>query len=242
MSVTLFISDLHLDSSRPEILNLFRSFLESIDPPSCDALYILGDLFEAWVGDDQTDPFSQDALAALRKSAARGVPLFFMHGNRDFLAGNGFADATGCRLIDDPVVVPVQGTGTVLTHGDGLCTADIEYQEFRKTVRGDAWQQDFLSRPLAERLSVAADMRDASRAQTRDKPVEITDVSDAAVSGLLRQYGVRRMIHGHTHRPAIHDIALDGATAKRYVLGDWYTGGSVLRCNPDRWWLERFEP
>lgn len=238
MRVTLFISDLHLDSKRPDILNLFQSFLENIDPCQCDGLYILGDLFEFWIGDDRSDSTSETVIAALQACTRRGISVFYLHGNRDFLIGNQFARATGCRILDDPVVVMVQDKKTILTHGDSLCTDDSEYQAFREIVRDAAWQQDFLSRPLAERLSIAESMRNFSLAQVRAKLPHIMDVNDSAVAEMMQSHYVWNMIHGHTHRPAIHEFTISGATAKRCVLGDWYSGGSVLHCDSHQWWLE----
>lgn len=241
MGDTLFISDLHLDSTRPDILNLFQSFLERIDPNLCDALYILGDLFELWIGDDQVDPVTETVIPALKACDNRGIPVFFLHGNRDFLLGDEFANASGCKILADPVVITVRGKETLLTHGDSLCTDDIEYQAFRTLVRDPAWQNNFLARPIDDRRTIAEHMRNLSLQEVRSKPPHIMDVNDSAVIDTLRNYRVRQMIHGHTHRPAIHETTVDGETAKRYVLGDWYSGGSVLHCSANRWWLENLE-
>jgi UDP-2,3-diacylglucosamine hydrolase len=241
MGETLFISDLHLDSTRPDIVDLFQSFVEGIEPDLCDGLYILGDLFELWVGDDQTDAVSETVIAVLRTCSQGGTPVFLLHGNRDFLIGDQFARASGCRILDDPVVVTVQGKKTLLTHGDILCTNDIEYQAFRTLVRDPAWQNNFLSRPIDDRRTIAAHIRNLSLEQVRLKPPHIMDVNGNAVSEMLHRHAVVNMIHGHTHRPAIHEFMIDGTTAKRYVLGDWYSGGNVLHCGPHQWWLETLE-
>jgi len=225
---TLFISDLHLDSSRPEIVEMFVRFIRD-DAVRADALYILGDLFESWIGDDDgDDPVAArvvDALASLRD---RGVPVYFMHGNRDFLVGPAYAQRAGMVVLDDPTVIDLDGERTLLMHGDTLCTDDRDYQRFRDLVRDPAWQAQFLAKPLAERRAFAAQARGESRRQTAMKAAEIMDVNDDAVRSAMRAHGVRRLIHGHTHRPATHRFDLDNAPAERIVLGDWYEQSSVL--------------
>ena len=230
---TLFVSDLHLDPARPEITALFLRFLQR-EAASADALYILGDLFEAWVGDD--DPGETGAFVAgrLRALVDAGVPVSFIRGNRDFLLGAGFARRCGMRLLPDPAVVVVHGEPTLLLHGDLLCTDDVAYQQFRAQTRDPRWQAQFLAQPLAARLAFAAQARAASKArygelQASGQSETITDVSPATVREWFARYGVRRMIHGHTHRPAIHD---EGHGNTRIVLGDWYEQGSVLRVSP----------
>lgn len=224
---TLFISDLHLDGSRPAVTRLFFSFLEG-EARSADALYILGDLFEAWIGDDDDDAHHQAVLARLQDFSL-AVPLAIMHGNRDFLLGERFARTTGCRLMDEAEVVDLYGTPTLLVHGDQLCTDDADYQRFRTLSRDPEWQQGMLAKPLAERRAIARQARDRSTIENSMKSDAIMDVNADAVADALRAHGVRRMIHGHTHRPAVHEFDLDGAPVTRIVLGDWYDQGSLLR-------------
>jgi len=230
---TLFISDLHLDPERPGITRLFGAFLDG-EARRADALYILGDLFEAWVGDDDpsdTGRFVGERLAAL---AAAGVPVHFMHGNRDFLLGEDYARRTGMVLLQDPTVVRVHGRRALLMHGDTLCTGDTAYQQFRAQTRDPAWQQAFLAQPLEARLAFARQARAASQARQGElresgRMETITDVTPAAVDAAFRAHDVDLMIHGHTHRPAVHALEVDGSVRTRVVLGDWYEQGSVLR-------------
>jgi len=231
MPGTLFISDLHLDPDRPAITALFLAFLER-RAPGADALYILGDLFEAWIGDDDSSPLNRAVAGGLQACAAAGTPVFLMHGNRDFLIGQRFAGQAGCTLLEDPACIDLYGTPTLLMHGDLLCTDDTEYQAFRERVRSPQGQADLLSRPLAERHRIAAELRRQSREQTGGKPEAIMDVNPQAVQDVMRAHGVRRLIHGHTHRPAIHELTIAGHPAQRIVLGDWYAQGSVLECGP----------
>ena len=231
MQTTLFISDLHLDTRRPAVTDLFLDFLAGLEPARCAGLYVLGDLFEAWIGDDNDDAHDLRVIASLRDTTARGIPVRVMHGNRDFLLGEGFAHATGCTLLADPTVIELDGEPTLLMHGDTLCTDDTEYQQFRALVRNPAWQQQFLAKPIAERRAIAANLRETSRQRTGEKAAYIMDVNPQAVEATLRAHGVRRLIHGHTHRPAVHDLSIDGEPAQRIVLGDWYEQGSVLRCD-----------
>ncbi|MGA7802826.1 MAG: UDP-2,3-diacylglucosamine diphosphatase [Gammaproteobacteria bacterium] len=230
-AATAFISDLHLDPGRPAITGLFLDFLAG-PARSCQTLYILGDLFEAWVGDDDQSPTLQPVLDGLHACTAAGLPVFVMTGNRDFLIGDGFAARTGCRLLSDPTIIDLYGEPTLLMHGDTLCTDDREYQQFRQLVRDPAWQREFLAKPLDERRRMAAGLRETSRQRIAHKPAQIMDVNGNAVLSALREHGVRRLIHGHTHRPATHEFDLDGAAATRIVLGDWYEQGSVLWCDP----------
>ena len=231
---TLFVSDLHLDPDRPEITALFGRFLDG-EARGADALYILGDLFEAWVGDD--DPSEAGAFVAdrLRALAESGVPTFFIRGNRDFLLGDTYAARCGMTLLDDPTVVDLYGTPTLLLHGDLLCTDDNAYQQFRTQTRDPQWQAQFLAQPLAARLAFAAQARAASQARygelvAKGMAESVGDVAPATVQAWFERFGVRRMIHGHTHRPAIHD---EGSRRTRIVLGDWYEQGSVLRVSAD---------
>lgn len=241
MSATFFISDLHLDGARPRIIEVFESFLAT-EAREADALYILGDLFEAYIGDDDDAALPARAAAALGALGASGVPVYFIAGNRDFLLGDEYARRAGMRLLDDGTVVDLYGSPTLVLHGDTLCTDDAAYQAFRKQVRDPDWQRAFLARPLPERRAFAAQARDASRAHTAAADMAIMDVNQGAVEAALRNAGVTRMIHGHTHRPAIHDFELDGAPARRIVLGDWYEQGSVLRATADSLELGGAEP
>lgn len=230
---TLFVSDLHLDPARPEITRLFGEFVDG-EARQADALYILGDLFEAWVGDD--DPSEAGAFVAekLRSLAEGGVPVSFIRGNRDFLVGDEYARRAGMAILPDPAVVVLYGKPTLLMHGDLLCTDDIAYQRFRAQTRDPAWQAQFLAQPLAARLAFAEKARAASKARAgelRDAGTmeTITDVSPPTVAETFKRYGIDTLIHGHTHRPAVHETGGD----TRIVLGDWYEQGSVLRVNPE---------
>lgn len=232
---TLFISDLHLDAERPAITELFGAFMHR-EARQADALYILGDLFEAWVGDD--DPSETGAYVAdrIREVVDVGVPVYFIHGNRDFLVGSAFARRSGMRILPDPAVVVLYGKPVLLMHGDLLCTDDTAYQAFRAQTRNPDWQQQFLTQPLAARLAFAAQARAASQARQQGMKQEnraqfetVTDVTPAAVEAMFARYGIDTLIHGHTHRPAIHDLSIGGRACRRIVLGDWYEQGSVLR-------------
>ena len=225
---TLFISDLHLDPSRPQIVELFERFLAGA-ARDAEALYILGDLFESWIGDDDDAPLTRQVAQALRALRDRGVSVRFMHGNRDFLLGADYAERAGMQLLADPEIIDLGGQRTLLMHGDTLCIDDIEYQKFRTLVRNAEWQRQFLAKPLAERRAFAAQARGESRKQTAMKAAEIMDVNQIAVETAMREHGVRRLIHGHTHRPATHRFNLDGTSAERIVLGDWYEQSSVLK-------------
>lgn len=232
---TLFISDLHLDASRPEVTELFGRFLRE-EARGADALYILGDLFEAWVGDDDSSEVGAYVAAHLREVADAGVPVYFIRGNRDFLVGDEYAQRAGFRILPDPAVVVLYGKPTLLMHGDLLCTDDVAYQQFRAQTRNPAWQAQFLAQPLAARLAFAAQARAASMARQKEMKGDdraqfetITDVTPATVEATFARYGIGTLIHGHTHRPAIHDLDVGGRACQRIVLGDWYEQGSVLR-------------
>lgn len=224
----LMISDLHLDAARPRITALFERFLHE-QCRQATALYILGDLFEAWVGDDDDSELPVRVAAALADLRAAGVPVYFMAGNRDFLLGEDYARRAGLTLLADGAAHTLAGTPTLLLHGDTLCTDDEAYQAFRRQVRDPSWQRDFLARTLAARKAYAKQARTASRSHQQGAREALMDVNADAVANALRVAGVSRMIHGHTHRPAIHDLSLDGQPAQRIVLGDWYEQGSVLR-------------
>ncbi len=225
---TLLISDLHLDPARPEITALFERFLLA-EARQAEALYILGDLFDVWVGDDNDDPLPARVAVLLAQLSMTGVAVYFMVGNRDFLLGEAYAKRAGIHLLEDGCVHTIGGVPTVLLHGDVLCTDDAAYQSFRAEVRAPAWQAKFLAQPLVVRRTYAQQARVMSQAHTRDSSESLMDVNAEAVDATLRQSAVRRMIHGHTHRPAVHDLVLDSQPAQRIVMGDWYEQGSVLQ-------------
>lgn len=225
---TLFISDLHLEADRPDIGQQLLKFLET-DAKEADDLYILGDLFEAWVGDDDPNTHYFTIKRALRKVSDGGVPVYFMHGNRDFMIGHEFANETGVKILKDPTKVTMYGQKVLLSHGDRLCTDDTQYQKIRKMTRDPAWQATMRAKPLKDRLRMAAEARRQSLEQTLNLSMEITDVNQQAVVEVIRKNNVDILLHGHTHRPAIHKVDLGNRKAKRIVLGDWYTQGSVVR-------------
>ena len=228
---TLFISDLHLCSARPQSNRSFFGFLER-EARSARALYILGDLFEYWVGDDDLgDPFNATVVAALARLVAGGVPTYLMHGNRDFVIGEAFARASGVTLLPDPSLLNLDGQAVLLMHGDTLCTLDLEYQAFRREARSQTWINDLLRQPLAKRKAEVEALRRKSEQEKRSKPADIMDVAPAEVEAALRRYGYPRLIHGHTHRPARHVHTVDGHTCERWVLAAWYQGGSYLACD-----------
>ncbi len=230
---TLFIADLHLDPARPQITELFERYLASDEVRQADALYILGDLVEAWIGDDDDAELPQRIAAAIRAVRDAGVPVYFIVGNRDFLLGKAFADRAGMTLLDDGTVHDIQGHPTLLMHGDVLCTDDVAYQAVRQQVRNPEWQAQILAMPLPARRAFAAKARENSKAHTGSTMESIMDVNADAVADAMRKAGVTRLIHGHTHRPAVHAFELEGKTAERIVLGDWYEQGSVLRVDGD---------
>lgn len=220
-----FISDLHLCPERADLAARFFAFLAATGKTDVAALFILGDLFDAWIGDDDLDePFNARICGELRQLTAHGTQLYFLAGNRDFLIGEGFAAATGARLLPETIKVGVGGTAVLLLHGDTLCTDDVDYQRFRAQVRDAAWQAGFLSRPLAERRAEARNLRERSRQATQAKALEIMDVNAASVRATLLAAGCQRMIHGHTHRPGCEQIPLHGGMAERWVLSDWDSG------------------
>lgn len=224
---TLFISDLHLDPESPEITRQFLAFLGG-EARSADALYVLGDLFEVWLGDDDPDPLARDIVAALRRFTDSGVPCYVLHGNRDFLIGRRFCEETGATLLDDGVVVIVHGERVLLMHGDVLCTDDASYQRLRRVVRNPVVQWTIRRLSLARRRALASRMREGSRMHVGATSPEIMDVNARAVAEAFRAAGVQTMIHGHTHRPAVHELVVDGTHLRRIVLGDWHAHGSVL--------------
>jgi len=227
----LFVSDVHLDGGAPEAIEQFLDFLK-VHALHAEALYILGDLFETWVGDDDADPAKARVCSSLRELTACGVAVFIIHGNRDFLLGRSFCKRTGCELLSDPIIVELDGESVLVTHGDALCTDDRAYQALRASVRTRAWQRRFLALPIEARARLANQARAGSQAHTARVVPQIMDVNAHAVATSFRALAVRRMIHGHTHRPAIHDDLIDGERVQRIVLGAWYEQGSYL-------WYER---
>jgi len=226
-----FISDLHLCTDRPEINRVFFDFLRG-PARQAESLYILGDLFEYWAGDDDlSDPFNASVAVALSEYKQTGPVLRFMHGNRDFLLNGEFAKACGGSLIDDPHSVNLFGTPTLLMHGDTLCTDDLDYQKFRVQVRNPNWQKGFLALPLEQRKKQIEAVRQTSESEKTRKAPEIMDVNQGAVEATLRKHGYPRLIHGHTHRPARHEHRVDGRICERWVLTDWYESGGVLVCD-----------
>ncbi len=223
----LFVSDVHLGADSAPAIGQFLEFL-STHAARAEALYILGDLFESWVGDDDRSDAALTVCAALKALTAAGVPCFVLHGNRDFLLGAGFCARTGCRLLSDPVVAELDGERVLLTHGDALCTDDHAYQELRSIVRARDWQRRFLALPLAHREALADEVRAGSRRHIARTVPTIMDVNGEAVARAFRAAAVRRMIHGHTHRPGVHDLTVDGASVQRIVLGAWYEQGSYV--------------
>ena len=228
---TWFISDLHLQASRPELTRACIDLLDRLH--GCDALYILGDLFEAWIGDDDDEPWLTDLSSALKRLSDSGSALYFVHGNRDFLIGADFAVRHGMTLLPESTVIDLYGRPTLLLHGDSLCTEDREYLAFRNQVRNPLWQQAVLSKPLGERRQLAAMLRNESRMAGAEKNSEIMDVTSAEVERVMREAGVDLLIHGHTHRPARHPLSLDGHPAERIVLGDWGATGWKLLAERD---------
>ncbi|MBN3561361.1 UDP-2,3-diacylglucosamine diphosphatase [Aliamphritea spongicola] len=222
----LFISDLHLQASRPDLTRALLTFLNN-EASQCQQLYILGDLFEAWIGDDAIPPDMQPVITALRNLHDQGTQLFFQHGNRDFLVQQTFAELTGCTLLPEAITVNLPAGRALLMHGDQLCTDDYEYMEFRKLLRNPQWQNDFLSKSIAERLEVARQLRAASQSKNAEKSMTIMDVNPQAVTQAMTDADVSLLIHGHTHRPAVHEDTQD---LRRIVLGDWDTQGWYLEC------------
>ena len=227
---TLFIADIHLGNEHPEINQRFCDFLYG-EASSATALYILGDLFEVWIGDDGKQPEHSAAITALQQLTQSGVPVYVMHGNRDFLLGSQFATETGCTLINDPVVINLYGKPTLLMHGDSLCTDDHEYLQFRTQMRNPTWQQQFLGQSVEQRLATARHYREESRRRNQGKTPEIMDVNATAVIETMNAHNINQLIHGHTHRPALHSLMIDQHPAQRIVLGDWYQQQSILRCD-----------
>jgi len=234
---TLFISDLHLDAGDPETTRRFLQFVGR-EALRARAVYILGDLFEAWIGDDDDDAYLAPIVAALARITAAGVPCAVMHGNRDFLLGPHFCAATGCRLLGDYERIELYGEPVLLTHGDLLCTDDTRYMTLRATLRDPQWQRDFLAQPLAQRRKIAAGLRELSATEIAAKSYDIMDVNQAAVERTMRDFDVALLLHGHTHRPAIHRFALAGKPAARIVLGAWHDGATIVRWSEEGFRLD----
>lgn len=238
---TVFISDLHLCNQRPRVTEAFVQFLKSLDS-DIEALYILGDFFEYWIGDEAMDDEQYiPVVSALREATGHGLKIYLMHGNRDFLIGEHFARQTGCTLLPDPTVINLGDSRVILAHGDALCTDDIDHMKFRKMVRAEVWQREFLSKPVEERIEIAQHYREISQESTAAKPEEIMDVNQGEVERLMTDNRSNLLIHGHTHRPNVHHFQLGHQPACRYVLGDWYDQGSLLICNESSCKLETLD-
>jgi UDP-2,3-diacylglucosamine hydrolase len=226
-SHSLFASDLHLDSEAPWAIDAFLTFLDG-RARAADSLYLLGDLFEVWIGDDDDNADNARACAGLARLTASGVAVYVLHGNRDFLLGEEFAKRTGVKLLPDPVLVDLYGVPTLLSHGDVFCTEDPAYQDLRSIVRRPDWQRRFLALPLTARRELASAARAGSKAHTERTVPTIMDVNPEAVTRAFRATGARQLIHGHTHRPAIHPWVVDGVNAQRVVLAPWYEAASCV--------------
>ncbi|GGE44510.1 UDP-2,3-diacylglucosamine hydrolase [Halopseudomonas oceani] len=235
----LFISDLHLEAQRPDITRAFLRLLET-RAPQFDALYILGDFFEVWLGDDTIDELGREVAAALARLTKHGTKVYLMHGNRDFLLGRRFCRAARCTLLRDPTTVELNGERVLLMHGDSLCTDDLGYMRMRRWLRNPASRFILRNLPQSTRHKLGRKLRDESQARTRMKSAEITDVNLGAVAHTMRAKGVHTLIHGHTHRPAIHDLMIDGQPAQRIVLGDWDKAGWALEVDENGKRLESF--
>ncbi len=230
---TLFISDLHLHETRPQITRAFFHFLHT-QALGAEQLYILGDFFDAWIGDDDDNALNAEIATELKKLSSAGTQIFLMHGNRDFLLGEKFAAQAGAQLIAEGTVIDLYGCPTLLLHGDNLCTDDKDYIAFRQQVRSPQWQQQILAQPLAARRALAAQLREKSQAMNSLKAEDIMDVSQADVIRVMQNAEVTRLIHGHTHRPARHTLEVNLKSAERIVLGDWHDLGWVIVADRDK--------
>ena len=231
-ALTYFIADLHLAQNRPDITACFLAFLKN-EAPKAQVLYILGDLFEYWIGDDDDSLFILDISQAIKALSALGCKIYFIHGNRDFLLGKRFAKQSGMQLLPEVTLIDLYGKPVIIMHGDTLCTRDVSYQAFRKKSRSWWWQTMIKSLPLFVRRKIANNYRDQSATATAMKSQDIMDVTPSEVVQCLEQYQSQILIHGHTHRPAIHEIIANKNAAKRIVLGDWYEQGAWLKVTPD---------
>ena len=223
---TYFISDLHLERIESPITNIFTAFLDDLNQN--DSLYILGDLFESWIGDDNVSELSQYISDRLLMLSERDISVAIMHGNRDFLIGEDFCKASSIELINDPRIIEIDTKKVMLTHGDELCTDDSEYQAFRSVVRNPLWQKDFLNFPISKREKIAGEAKDASKDSKENKAMEIMDVNTDAVLKAFNDQNIEIMIHGHTHRPNIHKVSNEGKNLTRYVLGDWSKNSAII--------------
>ena len=223
---TYFISDLHLERIESPITNIFTAFLDDLNQN--DSLYILGDLFESWIGDDNVSELSQYISDRLLMLSERDISVAIMHGNRDFLIGEDFCKASSIELINDPRIIEIDTKKVMLTHGDELCTDDREYQAFRSVVRNPLWQKDFLNFPISKREKIAGEAKDASKDSKENKAMEIMDVNTDAVLKAFNDQNIEIMIHGHTHRPNIHKVSNEGKNLTRYVLGDWSKNSAII--------------
>jgi len=223
---TYFISDLHLERIESPITNIFTAFLDDLNQN--DSLYILGDLFESWIGDDNVSELSQYISDRLLMLSDRDISVAIMHGNRDFLIGEDFCKASSIKLINDPRIIEIDTKKVMLTHGDELCTDDSEYQAFRSVVRNPLWQKDFLNFPISKREKIAGEAKDASKDSKENKAMEIMDVNTDAVLKAFNDHDIEIMIHGHTHRPNIHKVSNEGKNLTRYVLGDWSKNSAII--------------
>ena len=230
MKHSLLVADIHLSPERPQSMRVFEDFARRT-APQAEALYILGDLFEYWAGDDDlADPLHAAVANTLAELSGNGTEVFIMHGNRDFLLAEGFARSAHAHLIPDPTLIDLYGTPSLLMHGDTLCTGDTDYLAFRARVRQPAWQMEFLARPVAERKAEIEALRQRSETNKQLKSMVEMDVHPDAVAAALREHGYPRLIHGHTHRPAHHLQRVDGRDCERWVLDSWYDHGSYLCC------------
>ncbi len=230
--INAFISDLHLEESNPHVVDIFIKFLNECTK-NASALYILGDFFEVWIGDDDLTPFNRKIIDALAKATQNGLSIYFMHGNRDFLIGKKFLKMTGCQLLPDEFVTTIFGTPTLLMHGDTLCTEDIKYLKFRKKSRSRLFKFFIQLYSLKKRRAIAQNYREKSKAHTSQSPDSIMDVTQSEVLRVMKKNRVLHLIHGHTHRPAVHHFEIDGQKATRTVLSAWHTGGNALICYED---------
>ncbi len=231
LSSTYFISDLHLDPSRPELTQAFHHFLFQT-AKSANEIYILGDFFDSWIGDDHNSKLIKQVKSWLTEKSAQGPKIYFQHGNRDFLIGEKFAESTNVILLQEAHVIDLYGVNFLLLHGDQLCSDDIDYQAFRQKVRNPAWQKRVLSYPLWVRKLIATYFRHRSRKAHKMKPAEIMDVTPSTVDAFFNEYNVQHMLHGHTHRPAIHEVRTGESSCRRYVLGDWGNKGWYIKADP----------
>jgi len=236
MPETLFIADLHLAPTRPQTISFFLDFLQK-RATQAECLYLLGDIFEAWLGDDEDEPAYQQILQSLKKTT-QYLPIYILHGNRDFLLGQQFEQITGCQLLPETSVIDLYGTSTLIMHGDSLCTRDVAYQQFRQQVRHPQWQQQFLAQSLTQRREIAKQARAQSQTHTQTVAMDIVDVTQEEVDKVLTEKQVDHLIHGHTHRPAKHEWQNEGKKKHRYVVGDWQDKSAIiLSCTPHNWQL-----